>query len=148
LTWLTTLEGVLVFESIEEGRNTESTPNTMSTITRNCQKTFDRQELLQRCLGIDSFANKLLSALASSLPVDRLQLRTALDQGDYATIARGAHRLRGSASNLCAAPLLNASTALEEAAKEGSKTDITDRWNDMEIAIDEILRALEAEGIV
>ena len=102
-------------------------------------QSIDRQQLLQRCLGIDTFADKLVASFVSSLPHERGELQAALEQKNLDLVARTAHRLRGSAANLCAEQLRDAATAVESAAKETLWDELSPRFQQLDQAIQQIL---------
>ncbi len=111
----------------------------------NLQETasIDRAQLLVRCLGIESFAEKLAAAFIASLPNERQDLRTAVASADWVQVAKYAHRLRGSASNLCANLLSSAAEAVETA----TRNDVTESIIPLiEIVESEIERLLNDFG--
>jgi HPt (histidine-containing phosphotransfer) domain-containing protein len=102
-------------------------------------QSIDRQQLLERCLGIDTFADKLVATFVSSLSQEREELQSALEQKNLEGLARTAHRLRGSAANLCAGTLRDAATAVELAAKETLWDELSPRFQQLDQAIQQIL---------
>ncbi|MDZ4849843.1 MAG: Hpt domain-containing protein [Pirellulaceae bacterium] len=104
---------------------------------------IDREKLLERCLGIGSFADKLAHAFISTLPIERKALREAVASNDLTQVAKQAHRMRGSASNLCAVELSTAAEAVESAARSECEDNVLRLFNDVESAIDRLLTEFE-----
>ena len=111
----------------------------MSLLQLQKNGSIDRAQLLQRCLGIESFADKLASAFIASLPGERVVLRKAVDSADWAQVAKFAHRLRGSASNLCANGLSAAAEAVEKAARNELADSVIALIENVEAEIVQIL---------
>ena len=118
---------------------TLSVSNTMTSLNLQETASIDRVQLLERCLGIESFADKLASAFIASLPNERQVLRTAVDSADWVQVAKYAHRLRGSASNLCANQLSSAAEAIETAARNDVTESIVSLIENVESEIDRLL---------
>ena len=111
----------------------------MTASKLNEQKGIDHDKLLERCLGINSFADKLVASFVAALPNERNALRSAMDAADLKLVAQQAHRLRGSASNLCADELSAAAEAVETAARNAFSDSVTLLIDEVELAIDRIL---------
>ncbi len=105
---------------------------------------IDRNKLLERCLGIDSFADKLATAFVATLPGERTALRIAISNADLNQVAKQAHRLRGSASNVCANELSVAAEAVEQAARNELVDSTASLIDHVESAIDRILHEFES----
>jgi HPt (histidine-containing phosphotransfer) domain-containing protein len=93
-------------------------------------------------MGNASLAEKLISVLLVSLPRDKSALQSAIDDGDLATTASVAHRLRGAASNVGANPLSEAAKELEQSAKATSVSDVQERWQTLAEHIDGLIQIL------
>jgi HPt (histidine-containing phosphotransfer) domain-containing protein len=102
-------------------------------------QSIDRSKLLERCLGIEAFAEKIATAFVAKLPLERQALRAAIESSDWSLVARQAHRLRGSASNVCAQELSEAAEAVEEAARKDLVESALSLIANVETAIDRIL---------
>jgi len=112
---------------------------TNSTLTTG----IDRHKLLERCLGIDAFAQKIATAFVATLPTERATLRSAVHSCDWPQVARHAHRLRGSASNVCAQELSEAAEAVEHAARSDLAKSTLSLIGNVEAAIERILHESE-----
>jgi histidine phosphotransfer protein HptB len=117
--------------------------NVMTTTNSAPTKSIDRSKLLERCLGIEAFAEKIANAFVATLPSERQALRTAMESSDLSIVARQAHRLRGSASNVCALELSEAAEAVEAAARKDLAESVLSLIADVEAAIDRILNESE-----
>ncbi len=115
----------------------------MSSLQVQENGSIDRAQLLERCLGIESFADKLASAFIASLPGEREGLRKAVDSADWPQVAKFAHRLRGSASNLCANGLSAAAESVEKAARNALSDSVISLIEEVEA---EIIRILGDQG--
>ncbi len=104
---------------------------------------IDRSKLLDRCLGINAFAEKIATAFVATLPNERKALRTAIESSDWPQVAKQAHRLRGSASNVCAEELSEAAEAIEQAARKDLAESMFSLIGAVETAIDRILNEFE-----
>jgi HPt (histidine-containing phosphotransfer) domain-containing protein len=80
---------------------------------------IDRQSLLNRCLGKQELADKLLAKLHARLGTDLNEIKAAVDVGDSEKLARCAHRLKGATANLSAEPLRAVSADLEALGRSG-----------------------------
>jgi HPt (histidine-containing phosphotransfer) domain-containing protein len=114
--------------------------NTTNSIPKTA---IDRSQLLERCLGIDAFAQKIATAFVATLPNERMALRSALSSADWTQVARHAHRLRGSASNVCANELSIAAEAVEQAARNSHTESTLSLIENVEAAIDRILQEFD-----
>lgn len=103
---------------------------------------FERQRLVDRCLGKIELAERLVKILADGLPNDLLALQNAIDNGDIAKVASLAHRLKGSTSNMCAERLSNAAANLERAARSSDREAVVDSWVGVQQEIGFLLEAL------
>ncbi len=115
------------------GKNSMNTTSSTSTLA------IDRDKLLERCLGIDAFAQKISTAFVATLPNERASLRSAIETRDWTQVAKQAHRLRGSASNVCAQELCEAAEAVEQAARKDLAESTLLLIENVEAAIDRIL---------
>ena len=80
---------------------------------------INRSELLQRCLGRESLAAKLLDKFSQQLPQQVQQITEAVRQGSAAQAAQLAHALKGAAANLAAEPVRQAAAELEGLLRAG-----------------------------
>ncbi len=115
----------------------------MNTTNSASIKSIDRCKLLERCLGIEAFAEKIATAFVATLPAERQMLRKAVEGSDLTLVAKQAHRLRGSASNVCARELSEAAEAVEEAARKDLADSALSLVANVEAAIDRILNEPE-----
>ena len=115
----------------------------MTIANFNTTTAIDRSKLLERCLGIDAFADKIATAFVATLPTERNALNAAIESSDWTQVAKQAHRLRGSASNVCANELSAAAEAVERAVKEDLIDSTVSLIEKVDSAIDRILREFE-----
>jgi len=79
---------------------------------------FDREGFLLRCMGNQALATKLVGVFAVTLPKEQQALRSAIETNDLDEVRRIAHRVQGTAKNLCAIPLAEAAFHVENAAEQ------------------------------
>lgn len=80
--------------------------------------TFDRAALLTKLGGDDAFVRSLLGIALRSSETLPDELRAACAQGDYATVARLVHKIKGTAGDLVAEGLRERALSAEIAARE------------------------------
>ena len=103
---------------------------------------IDNNKLLERCMGNCALVEKLRIAFLSSLPSERNLLQDAIEICDLSSIASIAHKLRGTASNMCAIPLSEAAHQVEQVARNNEVHLIAQRWLDLNQHIEKLIDAL------
>ena len=105
---------------------------------------IDRKNLLQRCMGNSALEEKLLGTFLETLPKEKNSLREAIENVDLSSVSRIAHKLRGTASNMCAVPLSAAALEVEQAARNNQHDLVSQRWTDLDIHFEKLMDALAA----
>ncbi len=103
---------------------------------------IDKDKLLERCMGNCALVEKLRIAFLSSLPCERDLLQDAIEICDLSSVARIAHKLRGTASNMCAIPLSEAAHQIEQVARNNEIDLIAQRWLDLNQHFEKLIEAL------
>ena len=103
---------------------------------------IDSESLLERCMGNFELVKKLNSAFLSSLPTEKGALQQAVAIGDLIAIVRISHKLRGTASNMCAMPVSVAAHKIELAAQSNQIDLVAQRWIELDQQIQQLLCAL------
>ena len=93
-------------------------------------------------MGNLALVEKLNNALLSSLPSEKVALHDAVVISDLIAIARIAHKLRGTASNMCAMPLSDAAKNVEEAARTNQIELVEPRWHELKLQIENVMEEL------
>ncbi len=114
--------------------------NSSLSTTPSTAPAINRDKLRERCLGIEAFADKIATAFVASLPGERSSLRHAVDTSDWSEVARRAHRLCGSASNVCADELSVIAKSLEHSVKTNAIDESCSLIDRIEETVDRILR--------
>jgi HPt (histidine-containing phosphotransfer) domain-containing protein len=109
----------------------------------NEQVVFERQRLIDRCMGKLELAERLVKILSEGLPSDLLDLQSAMDSGDIAKVASLAHRMKGTAANMYAERLSNAAANLERAARSSDLQVVADSWLGLQQEIGVLMEALK-----
>ena len=102
---------------------------------------LDRQQLALATGGDEALIKEILAIFAAGLPELVDKIRTAAQAGDAAHLARAAHELKGSASNIGAKRLAKLASALEASARQ-DKLEFG-LLADLEAARDEFLTMME-----
>ncbi len=116
----------------------------ISSKTSSIRPSTDLTSLLERCLGNVALVEKLNKAFLGSLPSEKIALRDAVANGDLNLIARIAHKLRGTASNMCALPLSDAASNVEQAARSNQIELVAQPWLELNHQIENVMNALSA----
>ncbi len=93
-------------------------------------------------MGNLALVEKLNNAFLSSLPSEKVALQDAVVISDLNAIARIAHKLRGTASNMCAMPLSDAAKNVEQAARSNQIELVTQRWLELKDQIENVMDEL------
>lgn len=81
-------------------------------------------ELVDRCMGKQDFAWRMLDRFRGLLDEEVQGIVAAVEASQASVVARRAHSLKGSAGNLAAGPLRDVAEGLEHAAKLGDWTQV------------------------
>ena len=80
-------------------------------------RTFDREALLEKLGGDEEFVRQLLAVTLRSSGTVPTELRNACASADFATLARLAHKVKGTAGDLVATTLQSRAKDAELAAR-------------------------------
>lgn len=69
-----------------------------------------------------AFLRELLDIFLADTPNRLLEISRSLEAGDFPTLTRAAHSIKGSAGNFGAHDLVNVAWSLEKAARAGDRT--------------------------
>lgn len=97
---------------------------------------FERQKLIDRCMGNIALAERLVKILSDSMPGEILEFQDALDRNDLSKLASLAHRMKGAAANMCAAKLSYAAANLERAVRGSQGAMVADAWVELQREIE------------
>ncbi len=103
---------------------------------------IDQNKLLERCMGNGALVQKLLLAFLHSLPIEKKLLEEAIQTVDLCSVARIAHKLRGTALNMCARPLSEAALQVELAARSNEIDLVSQKWFDLNQSIEMLMNSL------
>lgn len=81
-------------------------------------------ELLTRCMGNISFAERILAKFQDRFQHDLEELDKALQAHDSEAVARTAHRIKGASANVAAAGLYQRAAEIEELGRVQRLSDI------------------------
>ncbi len=79
---------------------------------------FDWDRFLARCLGNQAFAERILAKFFRLFSDDFAEIEQAQRTGDGESLARVAHRLKGSAANISAVRLRNVLATIEHHGRQ------------------------------
>jgi HPt (histidine-containing phosphotransfer) domain-containing protein len=114
-------------------------PEQMSEIQNLSIRSFDRDQFLKRCLGNEKLADKLMEKMVATLPEELVQLTQEVNDERMDEAARRAHRLKGSAANLCAAPLSEVASRIEDAARRNVPDEVKELLNSINDCIEKLI---------
>ncbi len=112
-------------------------------------RVFDRQLAVSYLAGDEALLVDLASRFRVGAPELLERMRIALASGQWEDVARAAHALRGSSSQLGAAEAAEAALCLENAAKGGRRADVETAFSRVANAVAVLVSALpRADGSV
>lgn len=79
----------------------------------------DVKSALARAMGDQKFLEELLNEFIASMPVQIQDMSALLQQEDASELARAAHTLKGTASNMSAGRIVALARRLENSVKKG-----------------------------
>lgn len=103
---------------------------------------FDRAQFMIRCMGNVALSEKLIATLLTTLPVDKTLLQGAIETKDMTLMVSLAHRLRGTAANVCAISLSESALRVEQAAREDQYDSVHQHWLELSGEIEKLLEEL------
>lgn len=101
-------------------------------------------ELLKRCLGNLSFAQRVITKFTSRLEDDIDELKEAMQKDSLSDVARLAHRLKGASANVAAEGLRNIAEEIENHARAGQSCPPESWFPRLEKEIERLLTVSEA----
>jgi CheY-like chemotaxis protein/HPt (histidine-containing phosphotransfer) domain-containing protein len=104
---------------------------------------FNREAFLQRMMGDVEFARGVAAEFLEELPTLLSTLREQVARGDFESIWKQAHKLKGSAANVGGELLRNVALEVEQAGKAGDMTVVA-RWiPELEVQAAQLNEALQ-----
>lgn len=88
-------------------------------------------ELLARCLGNISFAERVLAKFHDHFENDLEELDNALQAHDAEAVARTAHRIKGASANVAAPRLCEQAAEIEQLGRDQRLSDIPDHLDQL-----------------
>lgn len=104
---------------------------------------FDWPALVTKLGGDEAFARALLGVAQRSSAALPAELRAAAASAEFEAMARLAHKVKGTAGDICATELRAAASAAEQAARQAAPESPA-RLRDVADQLDGLLRDLEA----
>jgi len=101
---------------------------------------FDRDELLDRCMGENDLAAELLGDWTSSIDEPIGQLQRALDEADAEAVRLAAHAVKGSSLEVAAREVARAAATIERAALDGQIEGVREELDSLVAAVDRAKR--------
>lgn len=92
----------------------------MSQNATTTYKNFDWSALVDKLAGDETFARALLAVAQRSSAAMPADLRAAASGSDFEVMARLAHKLKGTAGDICAASVREQAAAAEQSARQAS----------------------------
>ncbi len=105
---------------------------TTSVFAENCAPPLDRPQLLERCMGNDGLAQKVLERFREGFQAEVDELIRAAYDADQQTVALVAHRLKGSAASVAAEGIRAVAERIELEARQHDLERIPDRIEELQ----------------
>lgn len=109
---------------------------------------LNRSSLLDRCLGNQELAGRVLDKLADTLAQEQTRLNAALATSDFEQLVNVAHRLKGTAANTGAEALCQAAERLEAIAQRGDQTTAKQAIRVLDVNVQRVLEVIQATSEV
>ncbi len=113
---------------------------------------FDLEDGLKRLQGNEKLYHKLLLDFGAKYTDAAVEIRQALDAGDFEQAHSLVHNLKGLAGNLAATELLSAAVEMEnlvkgESPKASSEKQFNPKYIDLENALNKALKSVQSLGV-
>jgi len=126
-------------EGLNETKNREPQGETGMETTSEAS-VFNRDELLDRCMGDNELAAELLGEWMGSIGEPVEQLKRALEESDAKAMRLAAHAVKGSSLEVAAAEVAKTASSIEQAAVDGKIENIKEQLDSLIAAVDEAQR--------
>ena len=97
---------------------------------------FDRDGVLDRLMGGEALAAKVMTVFINTFPSMMEELHRAIDAGDTVGAQRQAHSIKGAASNMGGNRIMTLALEMELAAKEGNLDQVRTQFHTLQTAFD------------
>ncbi|MEN8254142.1 MAG: response regulator [Verrucomicrobiota bacterium] len=105
---------------------------------------FNRETLLNRCMGNESLVDKLITKFLEQKDVDLRCLGEALSSADIEQVVHFSHRLKGASANLSMESLRKIAGEIEGHAREGDLGEASTGFRNLSAEIIRVQRYLKA----
>jgi HPt (histidine-containing phosphotransfer) domain-containing protein len=109
------------------------------------QIAWDLKELLERLEGDEGFLCELLVMFRDDTRLNLEKSRKAMAEGDFASLSRAVHTLKGMLRNLSMNAAGETAAALETASRENRQHESTELLEKLEKELEGILPEVEAQ---
>ncbi len=86
---------------------------------------FDRDALIERVMGEEELARKLIGIFLEDMPGQVRSLRESIENNDAEKISWYAHKIKGSSANIGAMALSNIAAKTDEASRDGRLDEVS-----------------------
>jgi HPt (histidine-containing phosphotransfer) domain-containing protein len=90
------------------------------------QPQFDAEDLIDRMMGNEELARRIVGVFLEDVPLQLLALQQALATHDATASSRIAHSIRGAASNAGGESLVELARGIEQASNEGQFDQVSE----------------------
>lgn len=105
--------------------------------------TFDRTELLDRLMGDEELARKVIDGFLKDIPRQIGALRDFLSRGETGRAGDQAHQIKGAAAGISAVALSHIARDMESAGREGNRNRLTGLMDELEQAFETLQEELK-----
>ena len=103
---------------------------------------FDRKDLLYRLMGDEALARLVVSSFLQDTPQQLRTLRSYLETGDDAGVARQVHTIKGASANVSGKPLCALAADMELAAHAGDLDAVRAHMLELQTQFDRLKEAM------
>jgi PAS domain S-box-containing protein len=106
---------------------------------------FDRAGVMERLMGDEALASKLVAGFLYYIPMQVEMLRTCINAGDISGVEHQAHSIKGAALNVGATSLGAVAFGMEKTARSGNMDAVKSCMLELERALAFLKQAMEKE---
>jgi len=106
-------------------------------------RVFDREALIERVMGEEELARKLIGIFLADIPKQVRSLRERIENSDAEKISWYSHKVKGSSANIGAMALSNIAAKMDEASKDGRLDEVTTLLPELEKQYDLLVKELK-----
>ena len=104
---------------------------------------FDRVGFMDRLMGDENFAKKMIDVFLDDIPKQIESLKCSLETSDAKTVERIAHTIKGAAANMGGQALCELAGQIETACQNGNVEFIQEHWSELTLQFNRLKKAMK-----